>query len=77
MARKPLPLPLPRRARPSPPGPWVRRYLAIATPAVFLSAGSSCLYRYLVTQQEVRAPMICTIITAALCPLYNWLLIYR
>ncbi|GIL87425.1 hypothetical protein Vretimale_1667 [Volvox reticuliferus] len=53
------------------------RYLAIATPALFLSSISSCIYRYLVTQQEVRPPMICTCITAALCPAYNWLLIYR
>ncbi|GLC40447.1 hypothetical protein PLESTB_001346900 [Pleodorina starrii] len=53
------------------------KYLAIATPAVFLASVSSCLYRYLVTQQEVRPPMICTLITAALCPAFNWLLIYK
>lgn len=53
------------------------RYLRIATPALYLSCVSSCLYRYLVTQQEVRPSTLCTIITAALCPFYNWLLIYK
>ncbi|KXZ45349.1 hypothetical protein GPECTOR_56g446 [Gonium pectorale] len=53
------------------------RYLAIATPALFLSVISSCLYRYLVTQQEVRPSTICTVITALLCPAFNWALIYK
>ncbi|KAG2449055.1 hypothetical protein HYH02_005804 [Chlamydomonas schloesseri] len=53
------------------------RYLHIATPALFLSAISSCVFRYLVTQQEVRPSTVCTIVTAALCPLYNWLFVYH
>ncbi|KAG2444666.1 hypothetical protein HXX76_001410 [Chlamydomonas incerta] len=53
------------------------RYLHIATPALFLSAISSCVFRYLVTQQEVRPSTICTIVTSALCPLYNWFFVYH
>ncbi|GFR39891.1 hypothetical protein Agub_g396, partial [Astrephomene gubernaculifera] len=53
------------------------RYLSIATPALFLSVLSACLFRYLVTQHRVRPSTICTLVTAALCPIYNWLLIYR
>lgn len=67
--------PLPPTAPHSRPCPG--RYLRIATPALYLSCVSSCLYRYLVTQQEVRPSTLCTIITAALCPFYNWLLIYK
>ncbi|KAG2495579.1 hypothetical protein HYH03_006179 [Edaphochlamys debaryana] len=53
------------------------RYISMVTPALWLSVISACLFRYLVSQQEMRPSTICTIITSALCPLYNWLLIYK
>jgi len=36
-----------------------------------------CVCRYLICQQVVEPGLWCTAITSLLCPLYNWLLIYK
>jgi len=53
------------------------RYLGIAGFTLLFSVVSTNNNRYLVTQQVVEPGMVCTAITSLLCPLYNWLLIYK
>jgi Na+-driven multidrug efflux pump len=42
-----------------------------------MGAVVECLKRYLLAQQVVLPGMVITIITSCLCPLYNWLLIFK
>jgi hypothetical protein len=42
-----------------------------------MGAVVECLKRYLLAQQVVLPGMLITIITSCLCPLYNWLLIFK
>jgi len=53
------------------------RYLQLIAPTIFVQAVASNTQRYLLAQRIVKSGSICTIITAAFCPLFNWLLIYK
>lgn len=65
-------------ARQSPPiVAGASRYLRNITPTLYISTGSECIRKYLLAQRVVHAPMAINALTFALCPLYNWLLIFK
>ncbi|WIA28922.1 hypothetical protein OEZ86_011446 [Tetradesmus obliquus] len=53
------------------------RYLWCILPTLFMGAVVECLKRYLLAQQVVLPGMVITMVTSCLCPLYNWLLIFK
>lgn len=53
------------------------RYLALITPCLYLSALSECIRKYLMAQTVVHPTLVATAVTTLLCPLYNWLLVYK
>ena len=58
--------------------PWPGcRYLHLALPSLYCHTLSSCVYRYLVAQRAAKQPVLCTLLTAALCPVYNYLLVFK
>ena len=52
------------------------QYLTLLAPGLWFAAVFEALKRYLAIQGEVRAGAIVTAVALALCPLYNWVLIY-
>lgn len=55
----------------------VARYLWHITPTLFMGAVVECLKRYLLAQQVVLPGMIITFLTSCLCPVYNWVLVFK
>ncbi|GAX72839.1 hypothetical protein CEUSTIGMA_g294.t1 [Chlamydomonas eustigma] len=53
------------------------RYLLLMTPALFANALSSVLNRYLTSQRIMIPNTLCTVASACLCPVYNWMFIHR
>lgn len=53
------------------------RYLRIITPTLYAGALVECIKRYLLAQRVVLPGMVVTVVTCLLCPLYNWLFIFK
>lgn len=52
------------------------RYLMLIAPGLWFAAVFEALKRYLAIQGKARAGMVVTAVALAVCPLYNWVLIY-
>ena len=53
------------------------RYLMLLSPALFLNALAGVLGKYLMAQSSMMPNMLCTVVSALLCPVYNWVLITK
>lgn len=53
------------------------RYLRLAMPSLYFHTVSACVYRYLIAQRAAKQPTLCTLLTACLCPIYNYVLVFR
>ncbi|GBF98590.1 hypothetical protein Rsub_11315 [Raphidocelis subcapitata] len=53
------------------------RYLAILTPAIFLTVLADTCRRYFLAQRVVLPGMLSSIVVTCLSPLYNWFFIHR